>query len=331
MLSSEEKNLMVSMPKADTDARFTGVIPWALALKLAKRNHGRLPYDTPEDMRAWAERSGYIGGEENNLQLLAPVCRTEQDYFDILLACGRASHNRNIIYREIHIEPIRESARYGLPLDAILAGCRAGRNATAKKYGVELVFIAAFAAPEPEALMGALLCLEKHRDLVEGIGLWGCSESCEAYKKSFALAKDMGFYRCFNAQSVNRFGVWNAIETLDIDRLEDPLGCETDEELLQYLADKGVACTFSLSSGQGRAVAAPHPMQSFLAKGVPCVITSRMPELGADLLQGYASALDKLGIGQQTLATLARNAFYYSIHGQRHLPEFETWAGESLL
>lgn len=61
---------------------------------------------------------------------------------------------------------------------------------------------------------------------------------------------------------------------------------------------------------------------------LPISISSDDPPYMVDVVQEYALALEEMYFTETELIQTARNAFLYSIKGQKYLPVFDSWVEE---
>ena len=104
-----------------------------------------------------------------------------------------------------------------------------------------------------------------------------------------------------------------------------------DPNLVRYLAEHKILCTICPTANVGsRNVESfeTHPAMEMLRRGIPCSINSDNPPCSDNLNENYEKAVDLMGFTEQELIDMARNAFKFSIKGDKYLPLFDRWKSE---
>jgi adenosine deaminase len=160
---------------------------------------------------------------------------------------------------------------------------------------------------------------------IVALGLHGNEEGYtpEKFKTVFKIgAADAGLLSTPHAGEIAPFkgggpaSVASAIDYLGADRLLHGVLAIEDPALVDRLARDNICLDICPSSNLQLSVfpsIEKHPLPKMLEAGVPCDIGSDDPLLfGPNLLDEYELCRNELGLGDQLIATLARDSFVYS-------------------
>lgn len=337
MLTTRAMKLITQMPKAENHIHIEGSIPWDLALRLADKNKVKLPADTVEGICAWVNESMKRDGLAGFMlcdRTINSVCLHEEDYMETVLALAKNAHSQNIIYQELHLDyPLNEER--GIPIEVVMEGYREGQKRAWEQYGVEIVYIAGLDRTLPaEQCLSFVNKLEKYLDMVDGLGM-DCEERGNPPGKhisSYKRAKEMGLFLTAHAgEETSPQSIWDAVNLLHVQRIDHGIDSLKDEKVMAYLRDNKILCACCPTSNilaHGVESYSKHPITTMMKAGIPISINSDDPPYMMDLVQEYGNALDGMGFTEEELITCARNAFQYSIKGQKYLGLFDKWIAD---
>lgn len=332
MLTERMQTLIREMPKGENHIHIEGSIPARTALRLAKRNGVALPFDSEAGMKAYiAQNVRDLNSFMKCDRLINSACRTEQDYCEVVYDLGEDAKKQNIVYQELHLDYPLNGER-GIPMDVVMKGYEAGRQAVLRDFGVEIVFIAGIdRSLPPEECVQFVKDLEPYLDMVDAVGM-DCEEQgypCILHKEAYEIAGKMGLFKTAHAgEDDGCQNIWDALDVLGCQRIDHGIRAVDDPVLVRELADRKVLlamCTRSNTMSGVCADPAKHPIKPLTQAGVVCSISSDDPPYVGDLLWEYQGVAENLGFDEDALITLARNSLAYSIKGQRHLPAFDAW------
>lgn len=326
--------LITGMPKAENHIHIEGSIPWDLALRLAEKNKVKLPATTEQGVREWVnkamEEHGLAGFMYCN-RTINSVCLHEEDYMEVIVALAKDAYLQNVIYQELHLDyPLNEQR--GMPIEVVMEGYRAGQKKARELYGVEIVYIAGLdRTMSSEQCLSFVRKLENYLDMVDGLGM-DCEERGnppERHVESYKLAKDMGLFLTAHAgEELGPEAIWTALKELKVDRIDHGLSSVEDPSLLEYLADNKILCACCPTANVYTLEADSyenHQVTKMMRAGIPVSISSDDPPYMIDLVQEYATTIEKMGFTEDELIGCARNAFAYSIKGDKYLGLFDKW------
>lgn len=334
MLTERQIKLIKNVPKAENILQLESAIPWAVALKLAEKNHVRLPYDCVEDLRSWTKYERRKNAYEGYLycnRIISAIGVYETDFVEMLLEIARSVRSQNVIYQEVQLMYFLHEER-GIPLHVYLDACREGQRAALERHRVTLVFTIALSRERtPDGCLAFLHSMRRHLDIISGINLIGQDTpvSFADYAAVFQLAKEMGLHTSIDAGSLDApAALIEAITLLPIDRIHDGLRCAESAELLGLLSERKILCAASLSHQlylRNISTYEQHPLKELVERGIPCSINTRSPEYTCKLPYEYKNALEQSGLTNAELICCIRNAFCYSIKGQHLLPKADAF------
>lgn len=339
VISTEQMKMILTMPKAENHIHIEGSILPRTVLRLAARNKVPIPVDSEEAFCA------YLIANVQDLRsfmvcdrLFNSVCMKEIDYEEVIFDLAMDAREQNILYQEYFLDYPLNEAR-GIPLEIVMEGYRSGQRRAREELGVEIVYLAGIDRTQPlEQCADFIRNMTHYRDMVAGIGM-DCEEAghpCRNFSESYRLAAEMDLFRTAHAGEDYAMGrgdleIWDALQILGVQRVDHGCQAVKSPELMDYLAQHEILMTICPTANVGShnvASYAEHPVKEFLRRGIPCSINSDDPPYSGDLVQQYARMLSLVGVSEEDLIHMARNAFAYSIHGQKYLPIFDAWYRE---
>jgi adenosine deaminase len=137
------------------------------------------------------------------------------------------------------------------------------------------------------------------------------------FAEPFRIARDAGLLSCPHAGELEGpASMWEALDALAADRLQHGVRCLEDPRLVERLADQGVCLDVCPTSNFCLGVTPTveeHPLPSLLAAGLRCSLNADDPLFfGADLIDEYVLAREKLQLSDEQLAEIARSSIQCS-------------------
>jgi len=302
------------MPKAEIHLHLEGSID--LDTLVAIRARRRKPTGDGERRRLEAlyRHDGFIGF----LKHFATLCEEISDPEDLALAAARLSERlgaQQVRYAEVMCSP-GIFVRRGIPPKEILDAVTAAGGAAAKNGGPRLQWILDSvrqwgpAAFEPLVEHAAAFLPRG----VVGVGIGGDESSWKA--KDFAMAyreaRRLGLRTTAHAGEFSGpESVWEAMETLQVDRIGHGVRSVEDETLLGLLAEKRIPLECCPTSNIATGIVADweaHPIPALVRAGVFVTVGSDDPAMfGTTLLDEWHVLHDKLGLSQDEVLRIGRN------------------------
>jgi adenosine deaminase len=157
---------------------------------------------------------------------------------------------------------------------------------------------------------------DRRPDRIVGLSVDGnetaAGRTGQRFAPAYARAGELGFGRtAHTGESGGPDGVRDALDLLDVDRIDHGVRAVEDPDLVRRLADEGVTLNVCLSSNLVTLYAslADHPIPRLMAAGVPVTVNTDDPGyLGCSLVGEFAAASDLLGWSLADAAAATRRA-----------------------
>jgi adenosine deaminase len=303
------------MPKAELHLHLEGTLEPDLVFALAARNGVRLPYASPEALRAAYDFANlqefldlyYIG---------CGVLRTERDFFDLAMAYVERAARENVRHAEVFFDPQAHTAR-DIPIAAVFEGFLAAAREAETRHGLTV---------------GLIMCFLRHLDAAEGMTLleeaepWldkligvGLDSSERGhpplkYKAVFDAARTRGLRAVAHAGEEGPPDyVWSALRDLAVERIDHGVRAIEDMSLVAHLAERGVPLTVCPLSNVKLKVfkrLEDHSLAKLLRAGVKVTLNSDDPSyFGGYITDNILASRRALALGDDEVRVLGRNAF----------------------
>jgi adenine deaminase len=303
-----------AMPKAELHMHLEGSIEAEQLLAIAERNGLRPRWATAEALRA-AYRFQNL---QAFLDLYYEGCRVltqERDFYDVTRAYLRRAHADAVVRAEVFIGPQSFTER-GIAIDAVMHGVLAAMRDAAQDDGIDagLLVSAQRHRSEAEALQ-LLDSVMPWAEQIAGFGLGGAEvgNPPSRFAHYFHACRERGFRITVHAGEEGPASyVREAIELLEIDRIDHGVACTTDPALVRELALRGTplaVCPLSnLRLNVVQSLAA-HPLRAMLQAGLNVTINSDDPAyFGGYVSDNYIACRDALGLSDDQIVRLARHS-----------------------
>jgi adenosine deaminase len=304
---------IAALPKAELHMHIEGSLEPELMFALAKRNRVEIPFESVEAVRAAYSFSNLQDFLDIYYQG-ADVLRTEEDFRDLALAYFDRAAADSVVHSEIFFDPQTHTDR-GIPFETVMTGLLAGMDEARERHGLTSKLILCFLRHlDEDAAFATLRQAEPWLDRIEAVGLDSSElgHPPEKFARVFRAAGERGLKKVAHAGEEGPPDyVWQALDLLDIDRLDHGNRSLEDPRLVERLAGEGMTLTVCPLSNHKLCVVsdlAAHPIDRMLAAGLKATINSDDPAYFGgyvnDNYRAVAGALDR-----EALVTLARNSF----------------------
>jgi adenosine deaminase len=304
---------IAGLPKAELHMHIEGSLEPELMFALARRNRVEIPFRSVEEVRAAYSFSNL----QDFLDIYyrgADVLRTDEDFRDLASAYFDRAAADAVAHAEIFFDPQTHTAR-GIPFGVMMAGLLAGMAQARERHGLTSKLILCFLRHlEEEEAFATLREAEPWLDRIEAVGLDSSElgHPPEKFARVFRAAGERGLKRVAHAGEEGPPDyVWQALDVLEVDRLDHGNRSLEDPRLVERLALERMTLTVCPLSNHKLCVVsdlAAHPIAAMLAAGLRATINSDDPAyFGGYVNDNYRAVAGSLG--RDALATLARNSF----------------------
>lgn len=302
-----------TLPKAELHIHIEGTLEPELAFDLAARNNVTLPYEDVEDLRRRYDFDDLQSFLDLYYECMG-VLKTKADFRDLTIDYLTRADRDGVRHVELFFDP-QVHARNGIPVDTVIDGLLDGLATGRDRFGITGGLIMCFVRDLPVDSAERLLAAVAHRaeDLV-GVGL----DSAEVgyppslFAEIFDTAANLGLRRVAHAGEEGPPAyVREALDTLQVDRVDHGIRAVEDSDLVRELADRRIPLTVCpLSNITLKAVRslAEHPIRDLLAAGVMVTINSDDPAYFGGYIAKNYEALAEVGMTVPELTQVARNS-----------------------
>lgn len=312
---AERAAFIAGLPKAELHLHIEGSLEPELMFELAQRNQVAIPFASVAEVRAAYAFSNLQDFLDIYYQGMG-VLHTEQDFHDLTAAyCARA-HADAVRHIEIFFDPQGHTTR-GVAFATVIAGITRALDDARERYGMTskliLCFLRHLSEADAEATLDEAL---PYLDRIDGVGL----DSSEVghppskFARVFARAKDLGLRIVAHAGEEGPPAyVHEALDLLQVDRIDHGNRSLEDAALVKRLADEGITLTVCPLSNLKLCVVdniADHPLKTMLDAGLRATVNSDDPSyFGGYVNANYVAVADALDLSKADLVMLARNSF----------------------
>ena len=305
---------IAGLPKLELHLHIEGSLEPELMFELGRRNGVPLPWPDVASVRAAYD----FDCLQSFLDLYyrgASVLVTEQDFFDLTWAYLERCAADKVVHVEIFFDPQTHTAR-GIPFATVLGGIERALQTGEKEFGISWRLIMSFLRHlSEEEAFATLAQAEPFLARIHGIGLDSGEKGNPPSKfaRVFARCRELGLPVVAHAGEEGPADyIWQAINELQVCRIDHGVRSADDPELLRYLADTRLPLTVCPLSNTRLKVfgnMAQHNVLRLLEQGLCVTINSDDPAyFGGYMGANFAALADGLGATMSQLCRLSLNA-----------------------
>ncbi|GHP13502.1 adenine deaminase [Lentilactobacillus fungorum] len=302
------------LPKAELHLHIEGTLEPDLKLKLAKRNHVDIGQTTIEEV----QKTYQYDDLASFLAVYYPamnVLQHEQDFYDLAFAYLQRAAANHVRHVEIFFDPQAHTSR-GIPFATVINGLhRAVVDARALNVDAALImcFLRDFSK---ESARKTLLQAMAYKDKIIGVGLDSDEHNNPPLKfaRQFEDAAAAGLHlttHCDIDQKDSIEHIRQALEMMDVERLDHGTNIVEDPDLVDFVAKKKIGLTSCpLSNSFVSPEMKGKEVLALLAKNVKVSIHSDDPAyFGGYISDNYYAIANKFNLTKDQIVTLAKNSF----------------------
>lgn len=311
-------DLIDKLPKAELHLHIEGSLEPELMFALAQKNSITLPYKTIEEVRD-AYNFTSLQSFLDIYYAGANVLIHESDFFDLTWAYLLKCHEQNVKHTEIFFDPQTHTAR-GITFETVINGITRALHKAEKELDISSYLIMCFLRHlSEEAAFETLKESLPFKEHILGVGL----DSSEVghppakFERVFHEASSLGYKVVAHAgEEGDSSYIWEAINLLNVNRIDHGIRCDEDDDLVQFLIKKQIPLTVCpLSNVKLRAVKTmpEHNILKLLKQGVLVTVNSDDPAyFGGYVNENFEALAHALHPSREELKQLAKNSFYAS-------------------
>lgn len=312
------RDFVTGLPKTELHVHIEGTLEPEMIFELAQRNGVPLAYASEQALRdayAFTDLQSFL----DLYYAGASVLITERDFHDMTLAYLRRAHADGARHVEIMFDPQTHTAR-GIAIETVFAGLASALRAAHKQWGLSSYLILSFLRHLSEAdafttLEQALPLRKQYADLWTAVGLDSAEQGNppEKFARVYEKCKELGFRLVAHAGEEGPPAyVKNALDLLQVERIDHGVRSEEDPGLLQRLIDQQVPLTVCPLSNLKLCVVdelGRHNLGRLLSQGLCVTVNSDDPAyFGGYLVDNYMAVAQALPLDRHELGALARNS-----------------------
>ena len=308
------KTFIENLPKIELHLHIEGTLEPEMMFDLARRNQLQLPYASVREV----QNAYHFTNLQSFLDIYyqgANVLQTEQDFYDLMYAYLQKANEQNVRHAEIFFDPQTHTAR-GIPFETVIHGLQRAREDAQQKMGVSSELIMCFLRHlSPEAALKTLDEAKPFKKLIFGVGLDSSEKGRppSLFKEVFARARDEGYITVAHAGEEGPAAyVWEALELLDVKRIDHGVRSIEDPQLIKYLVENQIPLTVCPLSNIKLHVfedIAEHNIKQLLELGVCVTINSDDPAyFGGYMTENFLATQSGLNLSKADLYKISLNA-----------------------
>ena len=303
------------LPKAELHLHIEGTLEPELMFEIAERNGIQLPYNSVDEIRGaynFSNLQDFLDIYYSGMNVLI----NERDFYDLTTAYLEKAQQQSVRHVEIFFDPQAHTAR-GIEFETVITGIEKALTDGEKKYGITFRIIMCFLRHlDQDDAFRTLEMAIPFKGKIIGVGLDSSEKGHppSKFKDVFLKSREEGFLTVAHAgeEGPSEY-IREAIELLDVKRVDHGNAILDDAGLTEYAAQKKIALTVCPLSNLKLKVVEHmdnHPIPEMLEKGLLVTINSDDPSyFGGYINENYEAVRKAFGMDNETMAEFAKNSF----------------------
>ena len=303
------------VPKTELHLHIEGTLEPELMFDLAKRNGIKIPYSNVNEVKSAYNFSNL----ETFLNIYyegSKVLINEQDFFDLTWSYAVKCREDNIVHTEIFFDPQAHLSR-GIKFETVINGINKALLKANKEFGLTYKIIMCFLRHlDEKSAFKVLDQAIEHKDKIIAVGLDSSEKGNppSKFKNVFKKAIKEGFLTVAHAgEEGPPEYIWEAINLLEVKRIDHGVQCLKDEKLIKELIKKQIPLTVCPLSNVKLCVfknLKEHNLKDMLNAGLMVMVNSDDPAyFGGYLNENLVKSQAALNLSKNELKTLIINSF----------------------
>ncbi len=302
-------------PKTELHLHIEGTLEPELMFDLAKRNGIKIPYSNVNEVKSAYNFSNL----ETFLNIYyegSKVLINEKDFFDLTWSYAVKCREDNIVHTEIFFDPQAHLSR-GIKFETVINGINKALLKANKEFGLTYKIIMCFLRHlDEKSAFKVLDQAIEHKDKIIAVGLDSSEKGNppSKFKNVFKKAIKEGFLTVAHAgEEGPPEYIWEAINLLEVKRIDHGVQCLKDEKLIKELIKKQIPLTVCPLSNIKLCVfknLEEHNLKKMLNEGLMVMVNSDDPAyFGGYLNDNLVESQAALNLSKNELKTLIINSF----------------------
>ncbi|OMF45815.1 adenosine deaminase [Paenibacillus peoriae] len=338
-MDSNLKKIITECPKAELHYHIDCISP-ELFWKFSQRNGIELPIKTLRDA---IDFYNFQTLDEFLTIMLTAISsiQTENDFSDMVMDCANDMVTQNIIYREVMFDYTACYGHRGVSLNTVINGFAEGLKLAKKRYeNIDIRFIAnldrtASVIDNCNYINELIKFREEIPLIAVGMDMQEIGHPAHKQADAFALAKEYGFKLTGHVgEVVGPEGIWDALQSIPLDRIDHGVRAVEDEELLKLLAEKQILLTLCPASNISLGVYSSwweFPIKKLMNSKVKvCINSDDPPCFHYDLTGNLIKIAETFDLSTSEVIELIRNSFIFNFAGNAHLSNVDAWLDKNI-
>ena len=303
------------VPKTELHLHIEGTLEPELMFDLAKRNGIKIPYSNVNEVKSAYNFSNL----ETFLNIYyegSKVLINEQDFFDLTWSYAVKCREDNIVHTEIFFDPQAHLSR-GIKFETVINGINKALLKANKEFGLTYKIIMCFLRHlDEKSAFKVLDQAIEHKDKIIAVGLDSSEKGNppSKFKNVFKKAIKEGFLTVAHAgEEGPPEYIWEAINLLEVKRIDHGVQCLKDEKLTKELIKKQIPLTVCPLSNVKLCVfknLKEHNLKDMLNAGLMVMVNSDDPAyFGGYVNDNLVESQAALNLSKNELKTLIINSF----------------------
>ena len=303
------------VPKTELHLHIEGTLEPELMFDLAKRNGIKIPYSNVNEVKSAYNFSNL----ETFLNIYyegSKVLINEKDFFDLTWSYAVKCREDNIVHTEIFFDPQAHLSR-GIKFETVINGINKALLKANKEFGLTYKIIMCFLRHlDEKSAFKVLDQAIEHKDKIIAVGLDSSEKGNppSKFKNVFKKAIKEGFLTVAHAgEEGPPEYIWEAINLLEVKRIDHGVQCLKDEKLTKELIKKQIPLTVCPLSNVKLCVfknLKEHNLKNMLNEGLMVMVNSDDPAyFGGYLNENLVKSQAALNLSKNELKTLIINSF----------------------
>lgn len=309
-----QTHFIQQLPKVELHLHIEGSLEPEMMFALAQRNQIKLPFSTPEEIKAAYQFSNLQSFLDIYYQG-ANVLLHEQDFYDLTWAYLLRCHQDNVIHTEIFFDPQTHTDR-GIAFSTVINGISRALDDAQEKLSISSRLIMCFLRHLDEEsafdILQQSLC---YKDKIVAVGLDSSElgHPPEKFARVFAKAREEGYLTVAHAGEEGPVSnIYDSLTLLKVSRIDHGVRCSDDEALVAKLIDNQMPLTVCPLSNTKLKVfeeMGQHNIVELLKQGVKVTINSDDPAyFGGYMTDNFLAVAQSHPLTYEELAQFTRNA-----------------------